>query len=65
MDTTIRKLDEQCDRSIKARAAMAGKTVADVIDESVYAAHRRQRPGSFVATFDCDFRGIAGATPVP
>ena len=35
MDTTIRNLDEQTYRALKARAALAGKTVGEVLDEAI------------------------------
>ena len=35
MDTTIRNLDEQTYRALKARAALAGKTVGEVLNEAI------------------------------
>ncbi len=37
MDTTIRNLDEMAYRSLKARAALAGKTVGEVVNEAIRA----------------------------
>ncbi|MFQ5740849.1 MAG: ribbon-helix-helix protein, CopG family [Acidobacteriota bacterium] len=35
MDTTIRNLDEEAYRSLKARAALAGKTIGELINEAI------------------------------
>jgi hypothetical protein len=35
MDTTIRNLDEQAYRAIRARAVMEGRTVGEVITEAI------------------------------
>ena len=35
MDTTIRNLDERAYREIKARAALLGKTVGEVLNEAM------------------------------
>lgn len=35
MDTTIRNLDEGAYRELKARAALAGKTIGDVLTEAI------------------------------
>ena len=35
MDTTIRNLDEQAYRDIKARAALEGRTVGEVINDAI------------------------------
>ncbi len=35
MDTTIRNLDEQAYRALKARAALAGRTVGEVLNEAI------------------------------
>lgn len=35
MDTTIRNLDEQAYRALKAHAALAGKTVGEVLNEAI------------------------------
>jgi plasmid stability protein len=35
MDTTIRNLDEQTYRALKARAALAGRTVGEVLNEAI------------------------------
>ena len=37
MDTTIRNLDEAAYRSLKARAALAGKTVGEMVNEAIRA----------------------------
>ena len=37
MDTTIRNLDEGAYRSLKARAALAGKTVGEMVNEAIRA----------------------------
>lgn len=35
MDTTVRNLDEQLYRAMRARAAMEGRTVGDLISEAI------------------------------
>ncbi len=35
MDTTIRNLDKQAYRALKARAALAGKTVGEILNEAI------------------------------
>jgi plasmid stability protein len=35
MDTTIRNLDERVYRELKARAALAGKTVGEMVNEAI------------------------------
>ena len=35
MDTTIRNLDERVYRELQARAALAGKTVGEMVNEAV------------------------------
>lgn len=37
MDTTIRNLDERVYRSLKARAALAGKTIGEAVNEALRA----------------------------
>ncbi len=37
MDTTIRNLDEVAYRSLKARAALAGKTIGAMVNEAIRA----------------------------
>jgi plasmid stability protein len=37
MDTTIRNLDEAAYRSLKARGALAGKTVGEMVNEAIRA----------------------------
>jgi plasmid stability protein len=50
MDTTIRNLDETGYRALKARAALSGRTIGEVINEAICAYLRRPdaslRPGS-------------------
>jgi len=45
MDTTIRNLDEHAYRRLKARAALAGKTIGEVINEAIHAYLSRPAPG--------------------
>ena len=35
MDTTIRNLDEEAYRELKARAALTGKTVGELVNEAI------------------------------
>lgn len=35
MDTTIRKLDETAYRKLKARAALTGKTIGEIVNEAI------------------------------
>ena len=35
MDTTIRNLDEEAYRALKARAALTGKTIGEVVTEAI------------------------------
>jgi plasmid stability protein len=37
MDTTIRNIDETTYRALKAKAALAGKTVGEVVNEAIRA----------------------------
>ncbi|MGH7645937.1 MAG: FitA-like ribbon-helix-helix domain-containing protein [Gemmatimonadales bacterium] len=37
MDSTIRNLDERAYRALKARAALAGKTMGEVVSEAIRA----------------------------
>ncbi len=49
MDTTIRNLDEAAYRKLKAKAALSGKTVGEVVNEAIRAYCGRpdaQRRGS-------------------
>ncbi|TVR55913.1 MAG: plasmid stabilization protein [Gemmatimonadales bacterium] len=48
MDTTIRNLDERTYRAMKARAALAGRTIGETVNEAmeVYLA----RPGAHLRT---------------
>jgi plasmid stability protein len=47
MDTTIRNLDPQLYRRLKARAAVTGKTVGEAVNEAlrVYLAHPSREEG--------------------
>jgi plasmid stability protein len=53
MDTTIRNLDEQAYRALRARAVLEGRTVGDLISEAIreYLARARnvQKRGSLRA----------------
>mgnify|MGYP001198428451 FL=1 len=46
MDTTIRNLDRRAYRSLKARAALTGKTVGESVNEAIraYLAHPEPPP---------------------
>ena len=46
MDTTIRNLDEAAYRSLKARGALAGKTIGEMVNEAIRAYLTRARPTS-------------------
>jgi plasmid stability protein len=48
MDTTIRNLDEQAYRALKARAALAGRTIGDEVNEAIRA--YLARPDRFART---------------
>ena len=37
MDTTIRNLDEEAYKELKAKAALTGKTIGDVLNEAIRA----------------------------
>lgn len=37
MDTTIRNLDEEAYRALKAKAALAGKTIGQMMNEAIWA----------------------------
>ncbi len=37
MDTTIRNIDERVYRALKARAALAGKTIGEIVNEAIHA----------------------------
>jgi len=43
MDTTIRNLDRNAYRSLKARAALTGKTVGEAVNEAIRAYLAQQR----------------------
>jgi len=44
MDTTIRKLDEGAYRALKARAALSGKTIGELMNEAIRAYLGRPDP---------------------
>jgi plasmid stability protein len=48
MDTTVRNLDPQAYRALRARAAIEGRTVGDLINEAIraYLARAREMRGS-------------------
>jgi len=46
MDTTIRNLDEQAYRALRARAALTGKTVGQTVNEAILAYLARPEPGT-------------------
>ena len=46
MDTTIRNLDEQAYRRLKARAALSGKTIGQAVNEAIHAYLRRPAPAA-------------------
>jgi hypothetical protein len=48
MDTTIRNLDEQAYRALKARAALSGRTIGDTVNEAIRA--YLARPDRFART---------------
>ena len=50
MDTTIRNLDEDAYRSIKARAALDGKTIGQAVSEAMRAYVARPRVGAQLGT---------------
>ncbi len=37
MDTTIRNIDEKIYRALKAKAALAGKTIGEMVNEAIQA----------------------------
>jgi len=44
MDTTIRNLDKDVYRALKARAALSGKTIGDVLNEAIQSYLARLEP---------------------
>ena len=48
MDTTIRNLDEQAYRALKARAALTGRTIGETVNEAIRA--YLARPGGGTRT---------------
>ena len=48
VDTTIRNLDENAYRALKARAALAGKSIGETVNEAIRA--YLARPGGFPGT---------------
>jgi len=57
MDTTIRNLDEGAYRELKARAALSGRTIGDLVNEAIRA--YLARPGA------TGRRSIRDLTPEP
>lgn len=53
MDTTIRNLDKQAYRALKARAALCGRTIGELVNEAIQAYLGRPaapaRPASLAA----------------
>jgi plasmid stability protein len=45
MDTTIRNLDEQAYKELRARAVLEGRTVGEVINEAIRGYLARPTPG--------------------
>lgn len=45
MDTTIRNLDEQAYKALRARAVLEGRTVGEVINEAIRGYLARPTPG--------------------
>ena len=45
MDATIRNLDEEAFRAVRARAVLEGRTVGDVVNEALRLHLRRVSPG--------------------
>lgn len=45
MDTTIRNLDEQAYKAVRARAVLEGRTVGEVINEAIRGYLARPTPG--------------------
>jgi plasmid stability protein len=45
VDTTIRNLDEAAYRQLKARAALSGRTIGDVVNDAIRAYLARPEPG--------------------
>lgn len=50
MDTTIRNLDEQVYRALRARAVLQGRTVGDLINEAMRAYLARAPEGERTST---------------
>lgn len=46
MDSTIRNLDEEAYRQLKARAALTGRTIGQLVNEAIYAYLGRPEPGT-------------------
>lgn len=60
MDTTIRNLDDEAYRELKARAALSGRTIGDVLNEAIRAYLARPAPAPRGGTL-----GDLGAEPYP
>jgi plasmid stability protein len=52
MDTTIRNLDEAAYRALKARAALAGKTIGETLNEAIRAYLGRPAPAKAASLGD-------------
>ena len=50
MDTTVRNLDEQAYRALRARAVLEGRTVGDMINEAIRAFLARPAAGKQTST---------------
>jgi len=48
MDTTIRNLDEQAYKALRARAVLEGRTIGEVINEAIRGYLARPTPASAV-----------------
>ena len=56
MDTTIRNLDEQAYKELRARAVLEGRTVGEVINEAIRGYLARPTPGK---------RSLRDLNPIP
>lgn len=58
MDTTIRNLDAHAYRALKARAALEGRTIGDIVNDAIRAYLDRpdpHRPGSLRDLIPCPY----------
>lgn len=58
MDTTIRNLDDDAYRRLKARAALSGKTVGEAVNEAIRAYLARPLPEEGRGSL-CDWQPVA------